>query len=164
MSLLRCVGLGKTYDLGTQKLEVLKGLDLSIDPGEYVAIMGPSGSGKSTMMNIIGCLDVPTEGEYYLNNQDVSKLSDDELLPVTRAFNQFLNLANLAEQDPKLLQDTLVVDFNVAIHPKIAATGATVKYGDLSNSETLHHLGEITGEVTTDEILGNIFKNFCIGK
>jgi len=71
--------LKKIYHLGDIEVPALNGVDLSIDKNEYMAIMGPSGSGKSTMMNIIGCLDVPTEGEYFLNNKDVSKLSDDEL-------------------------------------------------------------------------------------
>lgn len=71
--------LKKIYRLGDIDVPALNGVDLGIEPNEYMAIMGPSGSGKSTMMNIIGCLDVPTEGEYYLNNHDVSKLSDDEL-------------------------------------------------------------------------------------
>lgn len=71
--------LKKAYILGTQTLEVLKGINFSIERGEYVAIMGPSGSGKSTLMNIIGCLDSPTYGSYKLNNVEVSDMSDDKL-------------------------------------------------------------------------------------
>lgn len=71
--------LKKIYSLGDIEVPALNGVNIGIEKNEYLAIMGPSGSGKSTMMNIIGCLDVPTEGEYHLNNQDVSKLSDDEL-------------------------------------------------------------------------------------
>jgi putative ABC transport system ATP-binding protein len=69
----------KTYFLGLTKVEALRGIDLQIEKNEYVAIMGPSGSGKSTLMNIIGCLDVVTSGKYFLNNNDVSKMKDDEL-------------------------------------------------------------------------------------
>ena len=69
----------KTYFLGLTKVEALRGIDLQIERNEYAAIMGPSGSGKSTLMNIIGCLDVVTEGKYFLNNNDVSKMKDDEL-------------------------------------------------------------------------------------
>jgi putative ABC transport system ATP-binding protein len=69
----------KTYHLGEQEVEVLKGIDLVVDNGEFVAIMGPSGSGKTTLMNIIGCLDVPTSGRYVLAGKDVTQLSDDEL-------------------------------------------------------------------------------------
>jgi len=71
--------LKKAFILGTQTLEVLKGINFSIEKGEYVAIMGPSGSGKSTLMNIIGCLDSPTYGSYKLNNVEVSDMSDDKL-------------------------------------------------------------------------------------
>jgi putative ABC transport system ATP-binding protein len=69
----------KIYEVGIQKIEAIAGVDLEIDRNEYVAIMGPSGSGKSTFMNILGCLDTPTEGTYYLNGLLVSNLSDDEL-------------------------------------------------------------------------------------
>ncbi len=69
----------KIYEVGIQKIEAIAGVDLEIDRNEYVAIMGPSGSGKSTFMNILGCLDTPTEGIYYLNGELVSNLSDDEL-------------------------------------------------------------------------------------
>jgi len=71
--------LKKIYSLGDIEVPALNGINIGIEQNEYLAIMGPSGSGKSTMMNIIGCLDVPTEGEYHLNDQDVSKLTDDEL-------------------------------------------------------------------------------------
>ncbi|HER43989.1 MAG TPA: ABC transporter ATP-binding protein [Candidatus Eisenbacteria bacterium] len=72
-------GVKKIYEVGIQRIEALAGVDLSIGRNEYVAIMGPSGSGKSTFMNILGCLDTPTEGTYILNDQEVSNLTDDEL-------------------------------------------------------------------------------------
>jgi len=72
----------KEYENGGQKIEVLKGIDINIHRGEYVAIMGRSGAGKSTLMNILGCLDHPTSGEYFLDQQDVSKLHDDVLSQV----------------------------------------------------------------------------------
>ena len=72
--------LWKTYDMGSeQQVHALRGVDLRINRNEYVAIMGPSGSGKSTLMNLIGCLDTPTKGRYWLNQQLVSELDDDEL-------------------------------------------------------------------------------------
>ena len=74
--------LKKTYQLGDVEVPAVRGIDMAIDVNEYVAIMGPSGSGKSTLMNIIGCLDVPTEGSYVLNSKDVSKLNDDELAEI----------------------------------------------------------------------------------
>src|SRR5437763_7924750 len=71
--------LWKTYDMGAEQVHALRGVDLRIERNDYVAIMGPSGSGKSTLMNLIGCLDTPTKGRYWLNNQLVSELDDDEL-------------------------------------------------------------------------------------
>ena len=72
--------LWKTYDMGSeQQVQALRGINLKIERNEYVAIMGPSGSGKSTLMNLIGCLDTPSKGRYWLNNQLVSELDDDEL-------------------------------------------------------------------------------------
>ena len=72
----------RDFPLGAETVHVLKGIDLDIERGEYVAIMGPSGSGKSTLMNILGCLDTPTGGSYILNGQDVSKMTDDELADI----------------------------------------------------------------------------------
>ncbi len=77
--IIRTRGLRKDYVLGGETVRALRGVDLEIHPGEFVAVMGPSGSGKSTFMNLIGCLDTPTEGEYWLNGVPVSDLSDDEL-------------------------------------------------------------------------------------
>ena len=71
--------LRKTFLLGTQFIEALKDVSLTINKNEYVALMGPSGSGKSTLMNILGCLDTPTSGSYRLNNTEVAKMTDDEL-------------------------------------------------------------------------------------
>ena len=71
--------LWKTYEMGAEKLHALRGVDMQIRKGEYVAIMGPSGSGKSTLMNLIGCLDTPTKGSYWLAGRLVSLLDDDEL-------------------------------------------------------------------------------------
>ncbi|HEY6225323.1 MAG TPA: ABC transporter ATP-binding protein [Gemmatimonadales bacterium] len=71
--------LGREYDMGSEVVRALRGVDLQIRRNEYVAVMGPSGSGKSTLMNLIGCLDTPTSGEYWLNGQKVSDLADDDL-------------------------------------------------------------------------------------
>lgn len=90
----------KSYFMGKQELSVLKGLSLDIFKNEYVALMGPSGSGKSTLMNIIGCLDTPTEGRYVLNGNDVSKMADDDLAAIRNkeigfVFQQFNLLPRL---------------------------------------------------------------------
>jgi putative ABC transport system ATP-binding protein len=77
--LISISGLRKVYRMGEDEVRALDGLDLEVEAGEYVAIMGPSGSGKSTLMNLIGCLDTPTSGEYILNDQRVSELDDVEL-------------------------------------------------------------------------------------
>ena len=81
-SLIDIKNIKRDFPLGNEIVHVLKGIDLQIDKGEYVAIMGPSGSGKSTLMNLLGCLDTPTSGTYILNNRDVSSMTDDELAEV----------------------------------------------------------------------------------
>ncbi len=79
MPLIETKNIWKTYIMGSEKVHALSGVTITIEKGEYVAIMGPSGSGKSTLMNLIGCLDTPTQGEYYLNGKQVSTMNDDEL-------------------------------------------------------------------------------------
>ena len=80
--IIKTENLTKDYETGTQVVRALKGINLSVEKGEFLSIMGPSGSGKTTLMNIIGCLDSPTDGSYYLNNKQVSKLDDDELAQI----------------------------------------------------------------------------------
>src|SRR5918911_4900490 len=79
MALIETVDLWKTYIMGTEEIHALRGVSIDIERGEYVAIMGPSGSGKSTLMNLIGCLDTPTQGSYLLNGKQVSQMNDNEL-------------------------------------------------------------------------------------
>jgi putative ABC transport system ATP-binding protein len=99
-SIIHLDGIRKSYYMGKQELQVLKGIDLDIQKNEYVALMGPSGSGKSTLMNILGCLDSPSAGRYVLNGQDVSKMPDDDLADVRNkeigfVFQQFNLLPRL---------------------------------------------------------------------
>ena len=81
-SLISISELGKTYIMGSQRVDALKNVTLNIDSNDYVALMGPSGSGKSTLMNLLGCLDSPTYGNYLLKNEDVSNMTDAELADV----------------------------------------------------------------------------------
>jgi len=81
-TLISIKGIKKIYKVGNQEVRALNGVDLEIRKNEYVAIMGPSGSGKSTLMNLLGCLDTPSEGTYILNNTDVSQMRDDQLAEV----------------------------------------------------------------------------------
>ncbi len=82
MALIKMLGITKQYKMGAAVVDALRGIDLEIEQGEFVAIVGPSGSGKSTLMNVIGCLDRPTSGEYYLEGRKVDSLSDDELAKI----------------------------------------------------------------------------------
>lgn len=99
-AIIHLENISKSYFMGKQVLQVLKGITLDINKNEYVALMGPSGSGKSTLMNILGCLDSPTSGTYILNGQDVSKMADSELAEVRNkeigfVFQQFNLLPRL---------------------------------------------------------------------
>ncbi len=78
-SLIKMRGIWKTYQMGTEQLHALKNVSFDVRQGEYLAIIGPSGSGKSTLMNLIGCLDSPTKGEYWINGEQVAEMTDDEL-------------------------------------------------------------------------------------
>lgn len=98
----------KEFQLGQQKVKALKGIDLEVGKRDFVAIMGPSGSGKTTLMNIVGCLDTPTSGNYYLNNQLVSELDDDSLARIRNkeigfVFQSFHLLAKNSALDNVLL-------------------------------------------------------------
>jgi putative ABC transport system ATP-binding protein len=97
--LIQIEGLEKTYQVGDVRIRALRGVDLAIEAGEFVAIMGASGSGKSTLLNLLGCLDRPTRGSYFLGGQDVSQMDDDELSTVRGKRIGFIFQAyNLIEQ------------------------------------------------------------------
>lgn len=82
--LLRIKNMYKIYEMGSEKVHALDGVDITINEHEFVAIVGPSGSGKSTLMNMIGCLDTPTSGKYYLDGEDISKMNDTQLTMIRR--------------------------------------------------------------------------------
>jgi len=89
-AIVRIVDLVKNYYLGSQTVHVLKGLNLSFDEGDFIALMGPSGSGKSTLLNVLGCLDRLTSGRYYLGDVDVSEMDDDQLSEVRSTYLGFI--------------------------------------------------------------------------
>ena len=100
-SIIHLDNIRKSYFMGRQELQVLKGISLDIQKNEYVALMGPSGSGKSTLMNILGCLDTPTGGDYHLNGHQVSKMIDNDLAEIRNkeigfVFQQFNLLPRLS--------------------------------------------------------------------
>ena len=108
MSIIKTVDLKRSFKMGSQSVEALKGIDLNVQPGDFIAIMGPSGSGKTTLMNIIGCLDTPTSGKYFLNNQEVSTLLDDDLAMIRNkeigfVFQSFHLLARSSALDNVML-------------------------------------------------------------
>lgn len=108
-------GIIRNFQLGQETVYVLKGIDLDIIKGDYVAIMGPSGSGKSTLMNLLGCLDTPTGGKYLLNGNDVSKMTDDDLADIRN------NEIGFVFQTFNLLPRTTALD-NVALPMVYAGT------------------------------------------
>ncbi|HXJ98085.1 MAG TPA: ABC transporter ATP-binding protein [Gelidibacter sp.] len=122
----------RNFKLGSETVYVLKGIDLDIERGDYVAIMGPSGSGKSTLMNLLGCLDTPTSGQYILNGKDVSQLSDDQLAEIRNKEIGFVF------QTFNLLPRTTALD-NVAL-PMIYA-GASKADREARATSVLHDVG-----------------------
>ena len=122
----------RDFPLGQEIVKVLKGIDLQIEKGEYVALMGPSGSGKSTLMNLLGCLDTPTAGSYLLSGQDVSNMSDDELAEIRNKEIGFVF------QTFNLLPRTTALD-NVAL-PMVYA-GATKTQRTKRAQEVLTEVG-----------------------
>jgi len=122
----------RDFPLGQEIVKVLKGIDLDIEKGDYVALMGPSGSGKSTLMNLLGCLDTPTAGTYELNGQDVSSMSDDQLAEIRNKEIGFVF------QTFNLLPRTTALD-NVAL-PMIYA-GASKKLRTARAEEVLTDVG-----------------------
>jgi len=106
--IIKTENLTKEYVAGSQKVKALNGINLSVEKGEFISIMGPSGSGKTTLMNIIGCLDTPSAGSYYLNNKSVSTLNDDELAKIRNqeigfVFQSFHLLARSSALDNVML-------------------------------------------------------------
>ncbi len=109
--------ISRFYEVGTETVKALNGIDLAIHKNEFVAMMGPSGSGKSTLMNILGCLDTPTRGSYFLNNVDVSKMTDSELADVrNREIGFIFQTFNLLPRSTAL--ENVVLPLIYAGYPK----------------------------------------------
>ena len=129
--IIETTDLKRNFKVGSETIQALKGVNLSIDKGEFVSIMGPSGSGKTTLMNIIGCLDTPTSGSYYLNNQSISELNDNELAMIRNkeigfVFQSFHLLAKNSALDNVLLP---------------------LKYAGKNSNESLIRAKEVLGQV-----------------
>jgi putative ABC transport system ATP-binding protein len=134
-SLIKITNIKRDFPLGNEIVYVLKGIDLEIKKGEYVALMGPSGSGKSTLMNILGCLDTPTSGTYILNGKHVSEMQDDELAGIRNKEIGFVF------QTFNLMPRTTALD-NVAL-PMV--------YAGFSKSERIVRATEVLKQVGLDD-------------
>src|SRR5881409_977778 len=115
-AIAQIVDLVKNYYLETVVVRALRGVTLTVEQGEFVALMGPSGSGKSTMLNLLGCLDRPTSGQYFLGDQDVARLDDDELSEVRSRYIGFIF------QSYNLIQQYTVVE-NIQLPLTYQGTG-----------------------------------------
>jgi putative ABC transport system ATP-binding protein len=144
--LIRVEKLTKTYFMGDVRVDALRGVSLSIEPGSFVAIMGPSGSGKSTFMNIIGCLDKPTSGEYYFDGQPVATLPRDELARVRNnkigfVFQQFNLLARTSALEnvelPLLYSDEHITNSKERAMEALTSVGLAQRYD--------HHPSQLSG-------------------
>jgi len=140
--------LSKTYQVGEHSVHALRSISLDIEPGEFVAVIGPSGSGKSTLMHILGCLDQPTSGQYFLNGRDVSHLSDDEVSLVRnkqigfvfQGFNLLTRTSALENVELPLLYGAGNIS---ASERKSRAMGALKSVGLESRAD--HHTNQLSG-------------------
>ena len=135
MPLVELKDIHKSFKLGSESIEILHGIDLTVDRGEFVAMMGPSGSGKSTTMNILGCLDKPTSGQYFLDGKDVSKLNRDTLAAIRNSTIGFVF------QGFNLLQRTSAME-NVELPMLYAGIGARERHRRAKEALERMGLGE----------------------
>jgi putative ABC transport system ATP-binding protein len=143
---IRTYDLWKTYVMGDQEIHAVSGVDIEIKRGEYVAIMGPSGSGKSTLMNLIGCLDTPTRGQYYINGNLVSEMTDDELARIRNKEIGFVfQTFNLLPRATSLHNVELPLIYSgIASDKRIEMAKAAMRHVDLE-PRMYHKPNELSG-------------------
>jgi putative ABC transport system ATP-binding protein len=144
--LIRAEDLWRTYIMGAEEIHALRGVSFTIDPGEYVAIMGPSGSGKSTLMNLIGCLDSPSKGNYVLRGKMVSQMGDDELAEIrNREIGFVFQTFNLLPRASALHNVELpMVYAGISKEERLARARRSLEMVDLGDRVT-HKPNELSG-------------------
>lgn len=146
MSLVKIINLIKQYQMGESNIDILRGISVSFNRGEYTAIMGPSGSGKSTFLNIIGCLDVPTSGQYLFEDTDISTLSDDDLSDIRKSRIGFIFQSFNLINHLSIIENIEVPLFYQGVHEDECRERAVMLAASVGLEHRLkHHPTELSG-------------------